>query len=96
MDTTIERNGKITRYGLACGYVESYDATGRIRDYYLTDANAVRLSFNGTSYDVHTRVQGVTHDGDFPRWVHGVRADWTQFESLTEARKYVAKVRRSL
>lgn len=25
IDTTIERNGKITPYGLACGYVEQYE-----------------------------------------------------------------------
>lgn len=100
MDTTIERNGKITPYGLACGYIEAYDANGRIRDYYLTDADAVRLSFNGSSYDVHTRIEGVTYDGNFPRWIDSeggrYRADWEQFDTLTEARRAVVRNRRKL
>lgn len=95
-DTTIERNGKVTRYGFACGYVESYDAHGRIRDYYLTDADATRLSYNGLTYDVHTRIQGVTYDGEFPRRVNGVRADWEQFDTLTEARKAIQRNRKRL
>lgn len=83
-------DGTLTAYALACGYADTVAADGS-PDYYGTDADAVRLSFNGCTYDVHVRQQGVTHDGDYPRWVSTAygrtRADWHQFDTLAEARR---------
>lgn len=84
-------DGTLTRYALACGYHDTRAADGS-RDYYGTDADAVSLSYNGCTYDVHVRVQGETHDGHFPVWIESdggrYRADWHQFETLTEARRF--------
>lgn len=96
-EPTIERNGKITRYGLACGYIEAYDANGRIHDYFGTDADATCLSYNGSTYDVHTRIKGVTFDNHgYPRRIDGARADWEQFETLAEARAAILCNRKRL
>lgn len=87
------QDGTLTRYALACGYWDTR-ATDGTRDYYGTDADAVSLGYNGCTYDVHVRIQGETHDGDFSLWVTDPvtgarsRADWHQFDTLTEARKF--------
>ena len=89
------KDGTVTRYALACGHWQTKTTDG-VNRYYSTDADGVGLSYNGCTYDVHVRQQGVTHDGDFPRWV-GVpgygrtRADWYQFDTLTDARRFFNK-----
>lgn len=76
MSKLFNKDGTLTAYALACGYVQ----TKHIGDY------QVRLSHNGSSYDI--RVWG----RDTPVWVGDIRWGWEQSSSLGEARKKFREV----
>lgn len=85
-------NGDVSMYALNCGHGQSFMLDGK--SYYGSDTNGVMLSYNGCTFDVFTRIIGVTHDWQgFPYWLTDsasgakYRADWQQTDTLTEARK---------
>src|SRR5690554_2481221 len=97
------KDGSLTHYALSCGHVQTFTKDGT-KDYYGTDADAVALSYNGCTYDVHVRrTDGTTHDTyGHALWVEDTttgarhRADWYQFDTLTEARRFWGKVRTAI
>lgn len=71
MSKFLNKDGTLTAYALACGYIQ----TEHVGEY------QVRLSHNGSSYDI--RVWG----RDTPVWVGDRRWGWEQDRSLGKARK---------
>lgn len=101
-------DGTLTAYALACGYLDTFSADGA--PYYSGEAGAlapaVMLERTTPTYAVRSRTVGTTHDaGGFPLWLEvgdgsSVRADWSTFETLGEARRawrmQRARIRRGL
>lgn len=78
------KDGSLTAYAFACGYVQTF-AYDSADGYYHTAEDAVSLlkpSPGGSVWDVQIRRDGKT--------------DWSQFDTLTEARRYWSKVRTAI
>jgi hypothetical protein len=99
------RDGSLTVYAFACGYLESWTLDGK-DEYYGTDAPGVTLYRESPTWHVKVREPGVTVDSQgYPLWETDPetgarsRADWHTFDSLTEARKFkratIARLRKA-
>lgn len=99
-------DGWYTMYALACGYGDTYSTDGK--SYHSTDGEAVMLRYNGCTFDVFVaKRDGTTHD-EIGRalWVDVLnedgtssgreRADWHQFDTLPEARKFFKQIKREI
>lgn len=79
------KDGRVSAYGLACGYID--------RDTLFTESGRtfyVDLAFNGCSYDVDAYYSGEPRDR-----IDGVMTGWAQFDTLTEARRFKARLMRA-
>lgn len=83
------KDGSLNAYALACGYVD----TVITREIDNGATAYVRLSHNGASYDV--RVSRSDEYMDMIELPSGsrIRAGWAQFDTLSEARKFIRKLR---
>lgn len=83
------RNGGVSAYGFALGYVQSCETGG----------GSVSLAANGgDGYDVHAYIPAVTlgRDATDYRDNDGKLSTWFSFELLSDARKFYATVIRVL
>lgn len=83
------KDGSLNAYALSCGYVDTV-VTREIDN----GATAyVKLSYNGASYDVH--VSRSDEYADMIELNDGRRilGGWARFHSLTEARKFIRRLR---
>ena len=72
------KNGDVSAYALACGYIDVKTRT--------TESGKdveIRLSNNGSSYDVDAVIPGEPRE-----FINGIMSGWAQFDTLTEARKF--------
>lgn len=77
------KNGDISAYGLACGYIDVKPHT--------TADNVdmeIRLSFNGATYDVDAVISGEAREFLPAPSGHKIMSGWAQFDTLTDARKF--------
>jgi len=85
MPETKLADGRVSAYGLACGYID--------RDTLVTESGRVfhvDLTANGCTYDVDA------YYADEPRYrIDGVVVGWAQFDRLTDARRFKAKLMRA-
>ena len=84
------KDGSLTHYALACGYVQSETmVTEDGREFDL------RLSYNGCTYDVD--IVPVEGPRDWTLLPNGVKlvSGWAQFDSLTAARRMYRKILRT-
>lgn len=84
-------DGSLNAYALACGYIDTV-ATREIDNGATAYA---KLSYNGATYDVH-----VTRSDEYMSMIElndgrRILAGWAQFDTLTEARKFIRKLRAS-
>lgn len=77
------RDGSLTMYAFACGYVESFTVSGK--GYYATDEPGVTLYMEGVLWHVKAHT--------LP---HGNERVWNCFDTLTEARKAFRRYRRAI
>lgn len=84
MPETNLKDGRVSQYGLACGYID--------RDARLCESGRefiIDLSCNGATYDVDAYF-----DGETRQRYQGVVEGWAQFDTLTEARKFKSRIMR--
>ena len=74
------RTGDLSHYALKLGYVDTWERE--------TDAWAISLKHNGTTYDVHFQ-----NPAENPYHLDGYLAGWAQFETLKDARAHVKYLR---
>lgn len=83
------KDGSLNAYALACGYIDTV-ITRKLDN----GATAyVKLSYNGASYDVR-----VSRSDEYMEMIElndgrRILAGWAQFDTLTEARKFIRKLR---
>ena len=87
MDKFTLKDGSVSAYGLACGYIDIKHRTTKSG----VDVE-VRLSNNGATYDIDVHVPGEPNEFVEINGGAKVLEGWAQFDKLTDARRFQKKL----